>query len=366
MTIINKGISGLRKAVRRNAKDTVIQDVKYQKRTRNKRSWYVRREQARLERTPATDTFENRKPDEKKFVDKQLLLGDFLVHKNRVLSEAYKNDLEEISMEIPGVSFIRELNTTSAKELKSILDKIAKRAEQFIERGYKGVIRDGVRATIFMPDADKNYVKIVETMKKRKYKIAKNFAEGPDGKIILDEKGKPIMVDDIDIRFGENACQSGYEDVQIRFQKGDVLYELIILPGPFYMTTKNREHEIYDQFKRYKVLGFEKDAGAKQIIYAIKEKFAGLTRLLYAQALQKDKLGANIELETPKFSNEDIKDLNSLFKSLKNLYTGKYESTPPSKRTHNNFKETRTYHNLNDIETNLRGIMKIYKPAEAK
>lgn len=46
------------------------------------------------------------------------------------------------------------------------------------------------------------------------------------------------MVDDIDVRFGDNAVPSGYEDVQMRFEKNGNLYELLILPGPNYLAIK--------------------------------------------------------------------------------------------------------------------------------
>lgn len=345
-------------------KKTAVEDIEYQKRVRRKRSWIEKHSAPTLERTPKTDTFTHSTKEKKTKSDKTSI-GDFLIAKNEELAEKYKDDLEIVALQIPEVSFFRDANNTSAKELRSILEKLHKREEQFKERGYKGVIRDGVRATIFMPDADKNYTKIISTMRKKGYKIAKNFAEDKEGKLILDEKGKPLMIDDIDVRFGKNACKSGYEDVQIRFQKGDVLYELLILPGPHYMSTKNREHDlVYDQFKKYKALGFEKDAGAKQIISAINERFMTLTRTWYAEALLKDKKGAAVNFEQKTFTQDDIKDLNGLFKSLKNLYLGRFNSLPPSKKSQPEFKDTRTYQNLHEIEINLRKVMDMYKPIE--
>jgi len=344
---------------------TAMQDMAYQTRVRKKRSWSARHSEPVFQHNPKDDVFVRSPKTESVKKDTKTHIGDFLVEKNRVLAEKYKDDLEIMAIQIPEVTFFRDANNTSYKELKSILDKIKKRDKQFKERGYKGVIRDGVRATIFMPDANKNYMKSVEWMEKKGYKIAKNFAEDKEGNLILDAKGKPKMIDDIDVRFGENACASGYEDVQIRFQKGDVLYELLILPGPHYMSAKNREHElVYDQFKKYKALGFEKDAGAKSIISAINARFMALTKTWYAEALLKDKKGAGVATEPKTFSKEDIKDLNDLFKSLKNLYLGRFKSLPPSKRTKADFKDTKTFQNLHDVETNLRKVMEMYKPAE--
>ena len=291
-------------------------------------------------------------------------IGDFLVHSNRKLAEAYKADLQRVAVEVPGASFIKEANKSSTKELKSILSKLASRSEQFSERGYRGVIRDGVRATIFLPDADKNYVKIVEAMKRKGYKIAKNFAEDSDGNIVLNSDGFPKMVDDIDVRFGKNAVPSGYEDVQMRFKKGKELYELLILPGPNYAAFKNKEHKlIYENFRAYKDKGLRDDEGAKQIIKAIQAEFHKITRQLYKQALERDVLGSrNVSSAPVTFTEKGIDTVNNLFKSLKILYRGKYDALPPSKRYMMSFKHTKNYRNLDKIENNLRKFMEEYKP----
>ena len=202
-------------------------------------------------------------------------------------------------------------------------------------------------------------------MEKKHYKIAKNFAEDAEGNLIIGPDGKPAMIDDIDVRFGKKACASGYEDVQIRFKKGDVLYELIILPGPHYLSTANREHELlYEQLRKYKSIGIDKEAGAKQIIAAIEEYFYKLSRSWYAEAKLKDKKGLSAVSSTVSFSHEDIKDLNELFKSLKNLYLGKWNSLPPSKKNVPNFKDTKIFASLNEVEKELRKLMDMFKPAE--
>ena len=256
-------------------------------------------------------------------------------------------------------------NQTSAKELKAMLDKIAKRSKQFRERGFYGVIRDGVRARIFMPDADKNYMKIVEAMEKKHYKIAKNFEEDAQGNLILGPDCKPSMIDDIDVRFGKKACASGYEDVQIRFKKGDVLYELIILPGPHYLSTANREHELlYEQLRKYKAIGLDKDAGAKQIISAIEEYFYKLSKSWYAEAKLKDKKGMQAVSKTVSFEHDDIKNLNELFISLKNLCLGKWDSLPPSKKNVPTFRDTKIFASIHEIENELRKLMDMYKPVD--
>ena len=191
-----------------------------------------------LERTPKSDTFVSSnsvqtvaKKEEIQNTDTKNRLGYFLIKQNKQLAAQYMNDLEIVAQAIPEASFYREVNKSSTKELPSILDKIARRTDQFSERGYSGVIRDGVRGTIFLPDADKNYVKVVKAMQKKGYKVAKTYAEDKNGDIILGKDGLPKMVDDIDVRFGDNSVPSGYEDVQMRFEKNGHLYELLFLPG---------------------------------------------------------------------------------------------------------------------------------------
>lgn len=321
-----------------------------------------------LERSPQTDSFVKKSKTANtqiKPADTKNYIGNYLVDKNRKLAESYKNDLEKLAQEIPEVSFFRELNESSTKELPSILDKLANRTDQYSERGFRGVVRDGVRATIFMPDADKNYTKIVKRMEKKGYKIAKTFAEDKDSRIILDKNGAPKMVDDIDVRFGENAVPSGYEDVQMRFEKGGNLYELLILPGLNYLAFKNKEHKlVFENFRKYKALGLTNDDGAKQIVKAIQKEFHGLTRRLYADAFQRDIAGSKNASSIITFSSESVEKLNNLFKSLKNLYLGKFNSLPPSKRSKLDFKQTKNYKNLDELEQNLREVMELYKPIE--
>ena len=336
------------------------------KKARKKHSWYNKR-RTNLERTPKEDTFEpsksqkGTKPSLRR-PSATMNLGDFVVWRNKQLAEKYKDDLEKIAQIIPEVTFFRAANETSAKEMKSILAKIEKRSEQFLERGYRGVVRDSVRARIFMPDADKNYGKIIDEMKKMKYKVALNYVDDAAGNAIKNSDGTFKMAEDIDVRFGKNAKKSGYEDVQIRFQKDDVLYELIILPGPNYMNAANKEHDVFENIKKYTNYNLDKDMGAKQIIAAIEETFASFSRRLYAEALVRDKGGAKKITESTTFTPEEVKDINALFKSLKNLFLGKFNALPPSKRLKPAFKDTKTYANLHLLETNLRKFIDLYKP----
>lgn len=325
---------------------------------------------SKLERSPQTDilvqsntqTKAAAKKTESKRTDTKTRLGDFLVSQNRLLAEKYMDDLERVAQQIPEASFYRELNTTNTKELPSILDKLEKRTEQYSQRGYSGVIRDGVRATMFIPDAEKNYVKIVNEMQKKGYKIAKTFAEDANGNIVLDKNGIPKMVDDIDVRFGDNAVPSGYEDVQMRFEKNGNLYELLILPGPNYLAIKNKEHElVYENFRKYDT--FVKDDGAKQIIKAIKKEYHKLTKGLYADAKHRDASGAK-KSEQITFTREGVESVDKLFKSLKTLFLGKFNAQPPSKRSKPNFKQTKTYQNLDMVEQNLRKVLDLYKPID--
>lgn len=356
------------KRVRTKAKSNEAADAP--KKVRTKKSWRSRKKDFTpipLERSPERDVLIKESSEAKKVQkskkDNSTKVGDFLIKRNMELAEEFKNDLEKIALSNPEITFSRSLNETSVKELISILEKIAKRSEQFKERGFTGVIRDGVRARIFMADPDKNYPKFIEEMKKKKYQIAKNFMEDAEGNIVLGKDGKPVMVDDIDVRFGEKARPSGYCDVQMRFVKKGALYEVIILPGPNYLDTANREHKLlYEQLRKYSILGLDKDVGAKQIIAAIEEEFYKLSRSWYADAQLKDKKGVSAAKEAVAFTPEGIKSLNELFKSLKNLYLGKFNSKPPSKRTSENFRDTKVFQSLNEIERDLKKVMDMFKP----
>lgn len=324
-----------------------------------------------LERTPKTDSFVKTssantvaKKEEAPAVDTKNRLGDFLVKQNKQLAAQYMNDLEEVAQAIPEASFFREVNKSSTKELPSILDKIARRTEQYSERGYSGVIRDGVRGTMFLPDADKNYLKVVKAMEKKGYRVAKTYAEDKNGNIILGKDGLPKMVDDVDVRFGDNAVPSGYEDVQMRFEKNGHLYELLFLPGPNYAAIKNKEHTlVFENFRKYEAAKITDDDGAKQIVKGIKKIYHGLTRRLYEDAKLRDKFGASKASQIT-FSKEDVEKADNLFESLKTLYLGKYNALPPSKRSKPRFKDTEKYKTLDTIEQNLRNVLDLYKPID--
>ncbi len=321
---------------------------------------------APLERVPKADEFVSATSKAKRSnFPKKTTMGDVWIEANRKCAEAYKKDLRAAVKEIPGAEFMDEFNQSSTKELDRVLQKLNERNEIYRARGFKGTIRDYVRATVFMPEADKNYVKIVEAMKKRGYKIADDFMEDNSGNLILDAAGKPKMKPDIDVRFGENAVPSGYEDVQLRFIKADRLYELIILPGPKYASFKNKEHKmVYENFRDYGDIPFAKGEGAKQIIKALKKEFHSLTRRLYKDALARDTMGTAVTSEPITFTKENITTINKLFKDLKNMYSGHFNALPPSKRTKADFKETKTYNSLDQIEKKLREVMKEYKPIE--
>lgn len=345
-----------------------------QKKVRHKKSWRAKSAASTLERTPAKDTVEINKSQVTKPVEQKKRtrasktnLGDIFTASKRELARKYLNDLEDVAQIIPEATFFREVNSeTSVKKISSIIEKLAKREDKYSERGYKEVIRDEIRARMFLPDADINYTKIVDAMKKKGYKVATTFEEDANGNLILDEHGKARKIPDIDVRFGEKAQPSGYQDVQIRFEKGDMLYELILMPGPHYLSAANKEHDIYDQFKRYDSLGITKDIGAKQIVKAIKSEFGKVTKKLYDAAEQRDRFGSAQAAEVVSFTPEEVKSLNGLFSSLKRLFMGKFNDLPPSKKTVPEFKDSKTAQNINSIEQKLRGFMELFKPTEPK
>lgn len=319
------------------------------------------------ERTPEADTYtvSVKKQPKKEKPDLKNRLGNFMIRDNEKLAVDYLNDLRALSREVPEVSFYEAANKSSVKSLKSTLDKLLNRSELFAERGFFGVVRDGVRATIFMPDADKNYPKVIKAMANKKYKVDKIYAEDANEFLIFNKDGTFKMIDDVDVRFGKNARPSGYQDVQMRFRKGKHIYELLILPGPNSLMTKNLEHEqVYELFRAYETKGFKADAGAKEIIKGIQNQFFELTKKLYYQALQKDVFGAKNNSEAVTFTKENVNTVNKLLKSLKALYRGKFEALSPSKRSASDFKQTKNYKQLNNLEHKVREVMDFYKPIE--
>lgn len=221
---------------------------------------------SQLERMPKVDTVTINGKTKTAAIDensaKGMRIGDFFVEQNRKHAERYLNDLADMAQEFPDVTFVRAHNVHSTKSLDSTLSKLARADEQLFEKGgFHGAVRDGMRATLYMPNANKNYPKIVEAMHKRGYRIASTFAEDSKGFMVLGEDGVPKMAKDIDIRFGTKAQPSGYEDVQMRFEKFKMvkdpqtgkmiekatddgnLFELIILPGPNYHAFKDIEHK---------------------------------------------------------------------------------------------------------------------------
>lgn len=375
MIKLNKHISdalGKIPKIASKKKTTTEETTSIPKRTRHKRSWQSKLHKQTLERTPAKDEFTPSKTDDVKITPKKKAtksqktnLGDIYTASKREKARAYLDDLGEVAQMIPGASFIREVNSeTALKKIKKIIEKLTKREDKYSERGYKEVIRDEIRARMFMLDADQNYEKIIEGMKKKKYHVAPTFEEDAEGKLILDENGKAKKILDIDIRFGEKAQPSGYQDVQIRFEKGNTLYELIILPGPHYMFAADKEHAIYDQTCRYDSLGLTKDIGAKQIVKALKKEIGKVTRKLYEAAESRDRYGAASEQIPVTFTPEEIKTINGLFGSLKQLFLGKFNTLPPSKKTATEFKDSKTAQNLSNIEQNIRALLQEFKPKE--
>lgn len=179
---------------------------------------------SQLERMPKVDTVTINGKTKTAAIDenssKGMRIGDFFVEQNRKHAERYLNDLADMAQEFPDVTFVRAHNVHSTKSLDSTLSKLARADEQLFEKGgFHGAVRDGMRATLYMPNANKNYQKIVEAMHKRGYRIASTFAEDSKGFMVLGEDGVPKMAKDIDIRFGTKAQPSGYEDVQMRFEK---------------------------------------------------------------------------------------------------------------------------------------------------
>lgn len=342
---------------------------------------------SQLERMPKVDTVTISGKTKTAAIDenssKGMRIGDFFVEQNRKHAERYLNDLADMAQEFPDVTFVRAHNVHSTKSLDSTLSKLARADEQLFEKGgFHGAVRDGMRATLYMPNANKNYQKIVEAMHQRGYRIASTFAEDSKGFMVLGEDGVPKMAKDIDIRFGTKAQPSGYEDVQMRFEKfkmvkdpqtGEMiekatddgnLFELIILPGPNYHAFKDIEHKaVYEHTRRYKELGFTKDKGSDKIIDGIKKEFRTVTAALYKDAEMRDVKGAASITAPVTFTKKSVQNLKEYFDALENLWLGKYASLPPSKQT-KPFKETLKYKQLKEVRENLSEFVKLYAPKD--
>ena len=370
-----KCVDRLSRKVRPAKAKEVVTDIAegVTKKTRTKQKhWIKATSSQQYERTPKADTVEvstkkatPKKSEEKK--DFKNRIWNYYERQKRRLAEPYINDLEAVAQEIPEASFSRVANEFSVKGMKSTLDKLGKNEELYAQGGLTAAVRDGVRGTIFMPNPQEGYMKIVKAMEKRGYKIDETFLE-KDGMVVLGENGLPKMGKDIDVRFGENAVPSGYEDVQMRFYKGKgkqkQVYELLILTGPNYLNIKNKEHElVYEQFRKYKSNGFRDDRGAKSIINDMKEQFNVLTRKLYADAKSRDINGAAAVTDAITFEPGAITKIKAYMKSLKELFAGKHAMLPPSKQK-KPFKETLKYQQLDEIEQNLNQVLDIYKPIE--
>lgn len=355
--------------------DTAASTVR---RVRKKTRHWIEKTQSKsqYERTPNADTVEvspkaeaqkaeKKKKEEEK--DTKNRIWYFFEQQRKRIAAPYTRDLEAVAQEIPEASFSPDANICSVKGLDSTLKKLKQNEKMFAQGGFNTAVRDGVRGTLFIPDPQKDYTKIIKAMEKRGYRIDETFLE-KDGMVVLDKNGLPKMGKDIDVRFGDNAVPSGYEDVQVRFYKGQgrnkKIYELIILPGPNYLNFKNKEHElIYEQFRDYKDFGFREDRGAKSIINSMKDVYNSLTRRLYADAKSRDVNGAASVTEAITFSKKDVKQVKEYMKSLKELFAGKYAMLPPSKQV-KPFRETQKYKKLDELEQKLLVALDIYKPIE--
>lgn len=324
---------------------------------------------SQYERTPKVDTVaidgkEKTKAAKANKNDTKNSIGDFLFRANKKDVDAFITDSEAVAQEIPEASFSRTVNEHPVKSIYRTVLKGYKNEKLLKEGGLNAAVRDGKRLTIFIPVPEQNYMKIVKAYEKRGYKIADTYMADSDGNIILGENGLPKMVKDLDVRVGKNAVPSGYEDVQMRFEKKGRIFELLVLPGPNYMEFKNKEHEmVYELFDEYKSQGFKDDRGAKEIINAMKEQFNIVTRQLYADAKLRDVNGAGAITEAVTFTPKGIKKINDYFKSLKALFAGKHVMLPPSKQK-KPFQETRTFQQLNAIEQRLREFLEMYKPKD--
>lgn len=324
---------------------------------------------SQLERMPKVDTVTINGKTKTAAIDenssKGMRIGDFFIEQNKKWTKQYLNDLEKVAKKFPDVTFVREANIYSTKSLDSTLGKLARADEELFARGgFTSAVRDGMRATMYMPNAATGYKKIVEEMEKLGYKLADTFAEDSKGFMIIGKDGKPKMTKDIDIRMGEKAQPSGYEDVQMRFTKKGKLFELIILPGPNYHAMKEMEHKaVYEPIRKYKEFGFTKDKGSDKVIDGIKKEIRYVTGKLYKDAEMRDVNGAASITEPVTFTKKGIQNLKELFASLEDMWRGKYSALPPSKRP-KPFKDTLKFKQLSEIRASLMEFVNRYAPID--
>lgn len=313
-------------------------------------------------------------------------IGDaFLASFTDFRNQLFK-DVKVVCQSLPGWTFIDEFSRPhSIKGVKSTLDKIQRRADMYENFGFNGAVRDYVRLTVFRPDAEKinpltnqpHYMDFLDAMqnigkksKEKGYKIAETEKE-VKGMIVFDEKGKPVMVPDIDVRKGDNKVPSGYGDIQVRLTKDGKLAEIIILPGLNYAVTKNFEHELFfDNFKLYETQLLPKSEGAKGIIKELRKTFANLTSQLYDDAELRDTKGMGLG-KVITFEKEDIKKIDGLFKDLKDLYYARFRASNKSyvsmlseTDAKKEFEATAIFIRLDNAEQRLRKVMDLYKPVK--
>ncbi|MFR1673236.1 MAG: hypothetical protein ACLSWI_09865 [Candidatus Gastranaerophilaceae bacterium] len=381
--IVGKTLSDVRNAAIRKAKNVLITSPQKSDNIRGGGTIFEPISNA-LERSPKTDVVVKRpkiqsKSEVRTEQAKAKTLGDAFLSGFEKFRDKFYNDMQEVCQELPGWTFVDKFNRPhSIKGSASTLDKIARRADRYEDFGFNSAVRDYVRGTAFRPDAEKinpktgqpHYMDFFGAMEKRGYKIAFTEKETKDHKVVFDKFGNPVFEPDIDVRVGENACFSGYEDVQARVidKKGN-LAEVIILPGLNYLNMKNFEHELFfDNFKIYDNQKLPKSEGAKGIIKELKDTFYFLTRQLYKDAKVKDTKGMG-EGGVVTFTKDQIKKINGLFSDLKQLYYAKYREDykitlnyVSEEEALKRFQSSSNYVRIDTAEQRLRRVMDLYKP----
>lgn len=263
-------------------------------------------------------------------------------------STVFLDILESIAIKLApyGVSFDRDYCEKSpVKSIKSKMSKLFRQKSLDIRDG-------GVRSTLFSKNIyDLSVLNdlILPEMIARGFKLDKidvTMEEAAEKGYIPTTKNKKmknyVSIYDLDIRLaGANKdkekldpkyryCiskpqKSGYEDIQMRFKKGGILYELIILCGPNYAKAKEFEsHEIYSHLREFDEMNIFRNFKENNEHSILADRYSTMiknmirkeiSQNLFENAKNKDIYGIQEEISIG-LNDSDKESLTKLFKLL--------------------------------------------------
>lgn len=256
----------------------------------------------------------------------------------------FLHDIETMAKRLKGVVFDR-----AAFEPKVLKDK-----ESTFRKFYeKGEISDPIRTTIYMQNAQDNYMSVIAEMDKLGYKVVLN--------------GK---TPDITVRHAVTAQPSGYEDVAIKFtkknRKHEIFREVIILPGPNYSRAKEDEHKIYEIVRQYKLLTGKPPEFVEKHIDPIRAEINQLSKKIYANAKVVDEKGMG-KSENVTFTKKNIVLIRQKLMELQEAFKAEFEKKNPTRNKEYIYKQmhaSKDYSLIAKIEKEIRALMEQYAPVD--